>query len=64
MASNSPHRESGPPNNILKEEVHHCSTAIERTEGVRAEVDAAIQQSVGNCIQETDLGIGERTVVR
>ncbi|CAL5229319.1 g12625 [Coccomyxa viridis] len=38
------------------------STAIERTEGIRTEVDAAIQQSVGRCIQETDLSIGERTV--
>ena len=27
-------------------------------------MDAAIQQSVGRCIQETNLGIGERTVVR
>ena len=27
-------------------------------------MDAAIQQSVGRCIQETDLSIGERTVVR
>lgn len=42
----------------------HGSTAIERTEGIRPEVDAAIQQSVGRCIQETNLGIGERTVVR
>ena len=44
--------------------VHSCSTSIERTQGIRPEVDEAIQQSVGRCIQETDLDIGERTVVR
>ena len=44
--------------------LYHRSIAIERTEGIRSEVDAAIQQSVGRCIQETDLGMGERTVVR
>ena len=41
-----------------------CSTSIERTQGIRPEVDAAIQQSVGRCIQESNLDIGERTVVR
>ncbi|CAK0787108.1 hypothetical protein CVIRNUC_010324 [Coccomyxa viridis] len=37
-------------------------TSIERTQGIRPEVDAAIQQSVGRCIQESNLDIGERTV--
>ena len=42
----------------------HCSTAIERTQGIRPEVDAAIEQCVGRCIQESNLDIGHRTVVR
>jgi hypothetical protein len=37
---------------------------IEAVSGVRPEVDAAISAALGNCLTQTDLGVGNKYTVR
>lgn len=49
---------------ICSLQVHgSASQSVERLSGLRAELEDAVSQNLRNCLVETDLDVGKRTVV-